>query len=51
MKKTYITPQQHTVKVAPYNQLLAGSVQQQDLNTIIITIGSTDFNSSTDEML
>jgi len=50
MKKTYITPQQHTVKVAPQNPLLYVS-QQQDVNTIIITIGSTNFNSSTDEML
>ena len=49
MKKTYITPQQHTVNVAPHNPLLYVS-QQQDVNTIIITIGS-DFNSTTDEML
>ena len=50
MKKTYITPQQHTVNVAPHNPLLYVS-QQGDVNNIIITIGSTEFNSTTDEML
>ena len=47
MKKTYITPQQHTVKVAPQSPLLY--VSQQGQAMMFITIGS-DFGGD-DEML
>lgn len=47
MKKTYITPQQYTVKVAPHNPLL--NVSQSGL-LLYITIGS-DFDTETDTML
>lgn len=47
MKKTYITPQQHTVKVAPQSPLLY--VSQQGQAIMFITIGD-DFGTG-DEML
>lgn len=47
MKKTYITPQQHTVNVAPHNPLLY--VSQQGQTIMFITIGD-DFGTG-DEML
>lgn len=47
MKKTYITPQQHTVNVATQNPLL--SISNEGMMLMYITIGS-DFGDG-DEML